>query len=212
MQIYIDESGDLGKSGRYFVIAALVFTESKGIKRIKNLVRNCCVRFGKSQGQTLDELKGFDLSFSNRQNFLSRLTSVSDFRISYIVADKNYLHPKLLTDKNICYNYLASYLLAPILQNVKEDVHIVLDNHTTKVASINSLKDYIKIQAYTDWGFSDNLIINYGDSRNYKNLQAIDVVANTILGYYHLKKHHMFDLLKNTLQYQVKFPSGKFGL
>lgn len=208
MLIYIDESGNLGKDGRFFVIAALMPSNSK---RIKNLVRHAFVKYCSVNRLLTDELKGSLLTFPQRQDFLKRLCNKDDFRCSYIVADKKHLLPRILQDKNICYNYLTSHLLKPLLRSASEDVHIIFDNHTIKVASINSLADYIKIEAYSKWGFTHNLTITYQDSKSHLNLQAVDMLANTIYGKYHYRKQHLYNLLVAHFGRKIRFPYDKFG-
>jgi len=44
MQIYIDESGNLGKKGRFFIIAALIPERSR---RIVNIIKRYCIKLGK---------------------------------------------------------------------------------------------------------------------------------------------------------------------
>ncbi len=208
MLIYVDESGNLGQDGKFFVIAALVPTNSK---RIKNLVRHGFVKYRSENTRLVDELKGSLLTFPQRQDFLTRLCSKDDFRCSYIVADKQHLLPHILQNKNICYNYLTSHLLKPLLRSASEDVHIIFDNHTTKVASTNSLADYIKLEAYSKWGFTNNLTITYQDSKSYLNLQAVDMLANTIYGRYHYEKRHLYDIMVAHFGRKIRFPYDKFG-
>lgn len=207
MQIYIDESGNLGKKDRYFIILALIPQKPK---RIKNIIKRACVRLGISDN-TVEEIKASKLSFSDKQNIINKLNEKDDLSCSYVVADKNHLQPEILKDKNVCYNYLASHLLKPILKGADQNVHIILDNHSIKVRSLNSLKDYIKIEAYTKWGFKKDIKFEYQDSKNYKNLQAADVVANAIYAKYNYNKNHLYSLLSNKYKYRIRFPETKFG-
>jgi hypothetical protein len=207
MQIYIDESGNLGKKTRFFVLASLIPNKPK---RIKNIIKRSCVKFG-SGDSILDEIKASCLSFPEKQNILMKLNKKDDFTCSYIVADKKYIIPEILQDKNICYNYLAYHLLRPIIRGVDDDIQVILDNHTIKVSSINSLSDYIKIEAYTKWGFKKNITFEYHDSKEYKNLQAIDVIANTIYGRYNYNAQHLYNLLNTKFIHCIKFPYKKFN-
>jgi len=144
---------------------------------------------------------------------LTKLIKERDFSCSYIVADLNYVEPKILKDKNICFNYLMSLLLMPVFRNINEDIQIIIDNHTTKVGSAHSLKDYIRLEAYTKWEFKKNVNFEYKDSRESKNLQCIDVIANIIYGHYMYDKPHFYNLLNNNkvIIHSIKFPQSKFG-
>lgn len=200
--VFVDESGDLGLRGnRYFVIAAIV--PQRG-KRIVNFMKDFCVENG------LSEVKASVLPFSQKQFIFNKLTSANDYTISYIVADKkNIDNQKLFEDKNLLYNYLFSFLIRKTLKSAKEDVKILLDNHSTKTRSINSLCDYIKIKAYTQWNFKYNLHIVYTDSKDSKMIQVADVIANAIYAHYLYTKDHFYRML--TISESIKFPEGKFG-
>lgn len=198
---FVDESGDLGRGGRYFIIA-IIFPQ-KG-KRIANFMKRFCSKYN------LNEVKAAQLSFSQKQEILNRLTSANDYTISYIVADKHNIdNKKLFDDKNLCYNYLFSFLIKKTIRSANSDISILLDNHSTKVKSINSLCDYIKIKSFTQWNYQGNLQINYVDSKNSKVIQAIDVVANAIYAKYEYGKNHFYNKL--TISESIKFPQSKFG-
>lgn len=198
---FVDESGDLGKGGRYFIIAIIV--PQKG-KRIVNFMKRFCAK------NNLNEVKAAHISFSQKQEIFNKLTSANDYTISYIVADKHNIdNKKLFEDKNLCYNYLFSFLIKKTIKSANDDVSILLDNHSTKVKSINSLCDYIKIKSLTQWNYQKNLHINYVDSKNSKVIQAIDVIANAIFAKYEYGKEHFYNKL--TISESIRFPQSKFG-
>src|SRR4051812_49174083 len=116
--LFIDESGNLGKSERYFVIAMLQPFRSK---RIVNFARRFCVQ------NQLVEIKGSNLNFVQKQDLIDKLTKNNDYVISYIVADKHKIdNEKLFEDPNLLYNYLLSFLLRKTLKANTDDVCILL--------------------------------------------------------------------------------------
>src|SRR3989338_5777678 len=198
---FIDESGDLGTKGRYFVMALLSPQKSK---RISNFMRKFCAK------NSIQEVKASQLSFPQKQFIFNKLCSTNDYTISYIVADKlNIDNKKILEDKNLCYNYLLSFLVKKTIKSAHEDITLLLDNHSTKVKSINSLADYVKIKAFTQLGFAYNLDIRYVDSKNSKVVQAADVVSNAIYAKYTYGKNHFYNKL--TISESIKFPYNRFG-
>jgi len=200
--IYVDESGDLGQNGeRYFVIALIVAQKQE---RIKNIVKHFCA------STNVAEIKASLLSFPQKQTLINKLCSVDDHSISYIVVDKNHIsNMKLFEDKNLIYNYIFQHLIKPIIKSSSGDLEIILDNHTVKVKSVNSLSEYIKIKAYAEWNVTSNIHIRYMDSRHCKLLQMADVIANCIYGHYLYKKNNLYGLLR--LDRSIKFPNGKFN-
>jgi hypothetical protein len=199
--VFVDESGNLGKDGRYFVIAIIVPQKSK---RISNFMKTFCAR------NNLQEIKASRLSFSQKQEIFNKLTCANDYTVSYIVVDKNHINnQQLLNDKNILYNYLFSFLIKKTIRSAKEDICILLDNHSTKTKSINSLCEYIKIKSFTQWNYHNNLYIKYVDSKDSKTIQAADVIANAIYAKYIYGKDHFYNML--TISESIKFPQNKFG-
>lgn len=199
--LFVDESGNLGTKDRYFVLALLAPQRSK---RIVNFMRKFCAR------NNLPEVKASNLSFSQKQEIFNKLCSANDYTISYIVADKqNIDNKKLFEDKNLCYNYLFSFLVKKTIKSSPETLCILLDNHSTKVGSINSLADYIKIKAFTQFGFQHDLQIAYTDSQHSKVVQAADVIANAIWAHYNYGKSHFYNML--TISESIRFPQSKFG-
>lgn len=200
--VFVDESGDLGQNGgRYFVIVILVPQRSK---RISNFMKKFCAKNG------LQEVKASNLEFDQKQEIFNRLTSANDYSISYIVADKQHINnPQLFKDKNLLYNYLFSFLIKKTVRSSNSDICILLDNHSTKTKSINSLSDYIKIKAFTQWDHKYSMDIQYVDSKKSKIIQAADVIANAIYARYLYNKEHFYKML--TISESIKFPQDKFG-
>ena len=85
INIYLDESGNLGRGGDFFTIAGVVYDNKKGLNRLRRIVKKECLRLSGSS-TPLDELKFHDLSFTDRQRILNRLTCRDDHSIHYIVV------------------------------------------------------------------------------------------------------------------------------
>ena len=208
MQVYLDESGNLGRRGRFFVICALM---PENPKRIKNIIKGWIAELRKTNNIILDELKSSFLKFPEKQKILQKLAKKDDFHCSYVVGDKKHIDPNLLKVNNVCFNYLASHLFKPILKGTNEDVQVIIDNRSVKVSSKNSLKDYIKLEGLTKWGFNKKITFEYKDSRDSKNLQAVDLIANVVYGRYTYNKKHLYNLIDNKFVHRIKFPYAKFN-
>jgi hypothetical protein len=199
--IFIDESGDLGSASERFFVIALVIPQNK--KRLDNIVKRHCAK------NKVDEIKTSLLNFPEKQDLIKKLSSVDDHSIYYVVADKNHVQPNLFHDKNLLFNYLFQWVVKPVIKSSSGTLNIILDNHTTKVTSRNSLADYIKIKAYAEWGVTSVINIQYKDSKDCKAIQIADLVANTVYGRYVYNKTHLYKLLNVTSS--IKFPQGKFN-
>ena len=199
--LFVDESGTLGTKDRYFV---LVMLAPQRPKRIINFMRKFCAR------HNLSEIKASELSVPLKQEIFNKLCSANDYVISYIVVDKCHIdNKKLFEDKNLLYNYLFSFLVKKTIKSTQEDLNFLLDNHSTKVKSINSLADYIRLKAYTQFSCQYNVHLSYTDSRNSKIVQAADVIANAIWAHYNYNTSHFYNML--TISESILFPQAKFG-
>jgi hypothetical protein len=200
--VFVDESGDLGQNGsQYFVIAFIM--PQKG-KRIANFMKTFCAENG------LEEVKAYQLSFPQKQVLFNKLNLANDYTISYIVADKQHIGKvKLFQDNNLLYNYLFSFLIKKTIKSAQEDICILLDNRSLKTKSINSLSDYIRIKAATEWNFKYNLQVSYVDSKDSKTVQVADIIANAIFSKYSFNKSHFYNSL--TISESIHFPQETFG-
>lgn len=213
MRVYIDESGDLGtgninKKGRFFVLAALV--PIKNPKRLKNIIKRSCIKFA-LQGSILEEIHGTDLKFKQKQEICLKFNKEDDFYCSYIVADLKYIEQRLLNNNNILYNYFFKLLFEKFIERTNEDIRVIIDERSTKVKGINSLPDYIKTEAWTNWNFTQNIDFIRVDSKKVKLIQAVDVMANVIWQHYTYKKDHIYNIISQRFKDKICFPFDKFG-
>jgi len=200
LNIFIDESGDLGMNEGYFIIAMIVAHNSK---RLKNLVKNYCAK------KNIEEIHACALSFIEKQYLINKLTKQVDYYVSYVVADKMMIGNKsLFANNNLVFNYLFSFLVKDLLKANTDDIYFHLDNRTQKVSSVNSLTEYIKIKAFTDWGFTKELFIEYNDSKICKVVQMADLVSNSIYRKYVRGKSDFYNRLN--IAKSIKFPRNKF--
>lgn len=115
--ICIDESGNLGSGGRYFVISAI---ESENPKRLKNIAKRFCADLG------VDEIKGTLLRFPQRQGLINKLSSKDDYDISYLVFDKNNFRRTDMLGRNVLFNYLVSFVCESIFNEASGILFCVL--------------------------------------------------------------------------------------
>ncbi len=209
--IYLDESGALNnvEKERYFVISAMATATKQHRKTLSNLGRKLHVTH--CIPRNLDEIHASDLDFPAKQDILSRMNELGCFVLDYIVVDKKYIKPLLFKEKNICYNFLVAQLLKKIMRVYKEPMQILLDNHTIKAGSLNSLRDYIVTEARAKWNFEYEIDLNLIDSKQCKCIQLIDVVSNAIYAKYNYGKRHLYDLSAPNYRFKIKFPFQKFG-
>lgn len=200
LKVFIDESGDLGQNEGYFIIAMLLAHDSK---RIKNFTKAFCAK------NSLDEVHSYDLTFPQKQFLINQLVKQQDYSVSYIIVDKMMLtSQQLYKSNNLIFNFLFSFLIRDVIRANTDDILAFLDNRTQKVASVNSLKDYITIKANFEWGYTKNLTIEYKDSKNCKPIQIADLVANAIRRKYVNGNDDFYSRLN--IVKSIRFPRATF--
>ncbi len=154
---YIDESGNLGRGGNFFVLAAIVYDNKKGENRVKRIIKKEQQLLAKeNQVAGLAEIKSCSLSFMQRQRILNKIVSRADNDIYYLaIYKKNVTLLNQDKPKNLVYNYFAKILTDMIFEKYNDDFRIVFDQRSTCVESMNSLPVYIKIGAYTNHNHVD---------------------------------------------------------
>lgn len=174
---YIDESGDLGfgsGGSQYFVIAVVCVDRGNQVQ-LKRFVRKFRIE---QKLPTKVELKAATTKLGRRNDFCHRLTGL-DCSAHYLVVNKSRVKPELRKDTNILYNYLTGMLLTPLMSPLREAC-IHLDNRTIKVASGNSLHDYLRIKLWFEMNSVVNVKFAYLDSRECLGIQTADFVANAV--------------------------------
>ena len=214
--IIFDESGNLGSAGRYFVISCIDTHSYKSLHNI--MVRKLGVartQFPEIINGHAHEIKAADAHPCVKYHILECIAT-KDISVSYIVLDKQHAKPELLEDKNIMYNYLSKILLAKMIgkDDSNTTIHILCDNHTTKITSLNSFGDYIKIYFNYEQDLGIDLDIQYldSDSADAYVVQAADYVANAVWTKYEHGYSIYADRLNSKYQIQDKFPYKMFGM
>jgi tRNA A37 threonylcarbamoyltransferase TsaD len=195
--IYIDESGDLGfapGSSKFFVIVCLVTQCTKSA-----LIKRCVRKFKKNKKLSANvELKASNTKLAYRNEFCRSLSQLP-CSVHYIVVDKSNVRPELRRDTNILYNYMAGLLMAPVMAKM-DNALVHLDSRTIKVASGNSLSEYLRIKLWYEMKSSVNVEFAYLDSRKCLGIQAADMVSNAVFRYYENKDSSGIKLLQKLLK------------
>lgn len=213
--LIFDESGNLGSSGRYFVIACI---DTKNYKSLHNIMKKK-LGIAKQKFQELahlhaNEIKAKEAYPCIKYHLLETIAS-KELRISYIVADLKYIKPHLLKEKNILYNFLMKLLIDRLVSEKDNNttLNIICDNHTTKIASGNSFEEYIKLHLLYEKEYDIKLNIIYMDSddRSAYPVQAADYVANALYGCFEYKDKIYYNRFRSKIHASITFPYKYFG-
>jgi hypothetical protein len=182
----VDESGNLGTSETYFVLAMFNTTQRQKMKRILKKFQN---KYTDNK-----EIKGSMLGFQEKQTLINSMKDI-DYRIHYIVTNKT--KTKLFqnnVDKNIIYNFLLTLIAVKVIkENMSQDKLVFhLDNHTIKVKSLNSFAEHIKLKAIENDYFGQ-IEVDYYDSQKHILIQYADIISNTVWNKFERKREHLYN-------------------
>jgi len=207
--IYIDESSTLGKAHKepFFIIAAMVFVDNEK-NAVKNLVKKITNEI--SLKRNIDELHATEMTFTEKQRFF-QLLRTKNFSIQYHISRKDKIDKSLLKKPNICFNYFIYLLLKKTMHDITiSEIEVIIDMRSVKVTSEKSLEEYLQLMLVGQEDYKKNICVRYGDSQNYKLLQAVDMIANAIYAKYNFNKKHFYAYIEPFIQYRELFPQKWF--
>lgn len=210
MILNFDESGNLGKKGRYFTIACIGGSD---LKPLKNTMKKAILKVKKQfpQFENAKEIKASE-SFPIIKDYMLRKIATKDIDIRYIVADLDNVKQALKDDENLLYNYLLHFLVKSVaLEKGVKDIEINIDKRTIKVQSINTFEGYIKLKLIYELGKDLDIKVKYIESHNSYAIQATDFVANAINTFYEYRYDYYYNLIKHKIVHIEHFPYKYFG-
>lgn len=189
MNVYLDESGDLGwnfehpyrqgGSSRFLTIALLICPSEKKklpIRIVKNIYR-------RKNWSPRNELKAINLENSDKVFFSQKATQLcqnnEDIKIATITVKKENVRDHIRLDPNKLYNYMIKFALLDYI-HLFPRVAFIPDIRTIKVKSGNSLVDYLQTELWFSYDSTTKIDNHPTESKNSKNLQFIDFVANIV--------------------------------
>ena len=206
MNVYIDESGDLGwkfdapymrgGSSRYLTIAMLIAPKTISAKP-KRLVKKLYKYLGRPHE---DELKATHLSDASREWFAEKAADLLDkepsLKLVSITVRKENVQEHIRTDSNKIYNYMIRLALVDHIAHCPH-VNFIPDKRTVKVESGNSLSDYLQTHLWFEKNVQTIINNDPQESHNNLNLQFIDYIANIIWRRYELNKSGPYNRIRN---------------
>jgi hypothetical protein len=205
MNVYVDESGDLGwsfnkphnqgGSSRHVTIAALIVPKPLS-PLSKRIVKKTYIDRKQS---TKVELKGRNLSKHERVRFAERVVRLlqrePSIKISVITVYKRHVQEHIRTDANKLYNYMVNFALLDTIKNYPV-VTFIPDPRTIKVASGNSLLDYLQIKLWFEHNSATVIKHVPMESHRSLNLQFIDFVSYIVWNHHENNESSAWNVLK----------------
>ena len=211
----MDESGDMGwkfdapyrkgGSSRFLTIAFAICSSGKSYK-LDRIVKKIYEKRGLHFKDT--EIKGSSLTIEEKE-YIARMTADMmeknpEFSLIGITVDKRNVAEHIRKDSNKLYNYMIQMALLKHVAQYDE-VNLIRDNRTVKVASGNSLIDYL--QTYMWFELKASTVLNDLplDSKSTRKLIFIDWMNNIIWGRYEDENCNAYNILKPHLHERKLF-------
>jgi len=214
MNIYLDESGELGfhpRSSKHYVIACVCTDNSKRIaKRFKKyagfLIRNGWPKeiepkaarvFNSPFDQEIPDTFKFKKNpYTVILDFLDRLVKM-DFEIDTFVVRKAGIEKRLRTVPfGILHNYYARQILIPrIIQY--DNVHLFVDQRSKERHAHLHFSAYIETEAFMTKGEHFPLQILHEDSQVVKGISVVDYISWSIFRLFESGDNRYFDVIRS---------------
>lgn len=191
MDVYVDESGDLGfseKSTKFFVVAYMVCDPSIKVRtEMKRLLRRFHEKGIYHPNQS--ELKFCKMNNYCRKTVLEKLVK-SDASFGTIVVEKRHVKENLRTNPPMLYNWLVvHHIVLALVPNLEagQKIHLTFDKSLPKFRIVE-FNRYVKEKAsylFFERGnhLPENCLeANHASSEREPCLQAVDAVAGA---YFH---------------------------
>ena len=188
VQIYLDESGDLGwslneGSSNFITLAAIIAPSGKG-HLLAKIVRDMY----KARSRPLkNELKSTVLSNPERTHFIQQIKKLkqkdSGFQFLGITVSKTKVNKQFQKNPNALYNYMAKIMLLSAMNNYSF-VEFFPDQRSIKIDYKYGLHQYLEQQLFEKSLSSTNikpptvLTTTPSDSKYSLELQAADFLAS----------------------------------
>jgi len=182
VDVYVDESGDLGFSrgisSRFLVIAAMATLESD---RLGRLTRKARRRFGMT-GKTAHEFKFNSSSDRVREYFLRGVAGSRTF-VVWRAVDKQGLPERARTRRDLIYRHLCEEVLLTLFKSTTaRRINVTIDRRSEiwfRDADFTGFVEKVLLAHHLGY-FPPRLIVSRFDSRKSECLQVVDFAVGSI--------------------------------
>ena len=210
--IFIDESGNLGKGERFFVISVVQFESDLDYKKWKNLAKSII-----KNEDGIEEIKSSAMSYDSKKKVLQRIKEKDiKFTVWLGVIDTNnrYYVERFIEEDNskeLAFNYTLKSLfernIAKTIQ--KSRIVVCVDQRSTKTGSKYSLEDYLNAEFIHNSSIGlQSISIQYCDSKSNYGVQLSDLVANIVYTKFEYdQSKHLFEAyIKPKVLGELRYP------
>jgi len=192
--LFLDESGDLGRSGgNYFCIAAISTTSPRSVELVMKRIRQRKLRKHLKQ---LPELKANNSDKAVREKVLVSLHALPSVGFCAVLVDKRKIHGYLFDKKDELYNYIAGVLMSSVDLRGYKDVELVYDRKTGNKLFNSDFENYLE-KKLLERKYNVRLEIKGMPSEQHKALMAVDFVAWSVYRKFNWQDESYFKIIED---------------
>jgi hypothetical protein len=211
MDIFIDESGDLGfspKSSHYFVAAYIIPAETVGVRSsLSKLLK----KMHKNQKYSGSELKFSNTSHDTRLWVLNKLMEL-DWTTGVVILEKKKVNRDLRGRPNILYNYSIVHNVMTrimMLMGESQSIHLHIDRSLSS-SNREAFDSYAREKARLLWdGASGHdsplmpgqIALSHENSFNDPCIQLADFVAGSVFQKYERRKEEYYRVIEDRVTF-----------
>jgi len=212
MQVFLDESGDLGwsfdkefregGSSRYLTLAFL-FLPSQHKRKPKKIIQGLYKRYKwQSEKKAATAKNSQKIVFS--QKVVQLLEKNRDIKIDVVTVMKQNVQDHIRADANKLYNFIAGLVMPEYIKHM-EEVQFIPDERSIKVKSGNSLVDYLQTKLWFELNSGVTIINEPGKSHAQYNLQFVDWIAHCVWVKFEDRITEAYDLILPCIKHRQLF-------
>jgi hypothetical protein len=198
--IYIDESGDLGLSGKsshVLILSALITDDPNQLDRI---IKNARRHKFKKELRNAKEIKFNKSSKELKEYFIKKLNQTKGCQVIHCILFKDKLYSLYLKEnKHKLYNFVSGHIAKEIIIE-SESVEIRVDESKGKQFLRDDFNRYFEHRLRTGSNIGKISII-HSHSENFAGIQLVDIISGSAFQKYNNGDSHFVDMID-----QSKFP------
>lgn len=223
--LYIDESGSMTvehkNTNPYFVSAIVRAIDPQKLKKLHRrfVAKHLSELKEADKGNRMffadgrfKELKGAMLTPALKREFVTFFCTPDVLEVFYIFIDNRRITGNLFDNTARAFNYTLKLALEYFFkQNLlpRDQYTIQLDERNERTETSHFLQNYLNTELRTTGILPEDVIVNYFDSSDNKNIQVADVFANLYFSQLHTNAYsdelqYMRD--NQCLKFEFKFP------
>ena len=217
VNIYIDESGDLGFTGElspYFIIAAIIAQGPEQVQKCRTCMKRTMRKLPKKY-KNIAELKYHNTDDTYRRRILEDF-SKTEIEIAYVVLRKEQVYDNLRNNGQILYNYLTGSLVANIISKYgfSHEINVIIDKSLDGVSREEFDKYLIYRSLDRDNSYHTGnyqLEVTHVDSKQNLCVQAVDFIAGAIHRHYreHVPMADHYHIIEGNITVVLDYFKGR---